>query len=539
VCRKVISSIGVALSTVAERFEYSIATMTPTVWQRRMALALAAVVLVATVIIVPFAAIQLRKIDGFIPATESAVIISDFFTAILLFSQSRIVGSSGLLLLASGYLFSALIVLPHLLTFPGAFAPFGLLGAGLSTTAWLFIFWHLGLPVSVIGYAYLVDDRHVLPRSAIYLSVTFVIGLVCLLTWIVTLHGDALPALFADRVGFTIWANRVTSVDFAIGLLALVVLWLRRKSILDMWLIVAISASVAELAVTAFVITSRFSLGFYTQRVFSLISSTIVLSALLAEAMVLYARLANALALLRRERSDRIANARAATAAMAHELKQPLTGIAARGGAGLNWLKKTPPELDKARECFQSVIDACHRADEIIVAIRDLYKKTPTEHMTIQINDVVREALELVQDDLRVEAVIATAECQENLPKIHASHIQIQQVILNLVKNSLEAMRSVPPDKRRLRLITGLDHNTGVSVYIQDSGPGITPENADRIFEAFFTTKSGGTGLGLPICRSIVEDHGGELRLSRRSSGGTSFELILPLDFASRDPLSG
>jgi C4-dicarboxylate-specific signal transduction histidine kinase len=306
-----------------------------------------------------------------------------------------------------------------------------------------------------------------------------------------------------------------------------------------MWLIVAISASVAELAVTAFVITSRFSLGFYTQRVFSLISSTIVLSALLAEAMVLYARLANALALLRRERSDRIANARAATAAMAHELKQPLTGIAARGGAGLNWLKKTPPELDKARECFQSVIDACHRADEIIVAIRDLYKKTPTEHMTIQINDVVREALELVQDDLRVEAVIATAECQENLPKIHASHIQIQQVILNLVKNSLEAMRSVPPDKRRLRLITGLDHNTGVSVYIQDSGPGITPENADRIFEAFFTTKSGGTGLGLPICRSIVEDHGGELRLSKRSSGGTSFELILPLDFASRDPLSG
>jgi signal transduction histidine kinase len=504
-----------------------------------MTLFLAAVVLIATGIIAPFGAIQLQKIDGFIPATESAIIISDFFTAVLLFSQSRIVGSPGLLLLASGYLFSALIVLPHLLTFPGAFAASGLFGAGLSTTAWLFIFWHLALPVSIIGYAYLIDDRRVLPRSAIYFSVTFVIGLAWVLTSIVTVYDAALPALFVDRIGFTPLANRVTGVDFAISLVALVVLWLRRKSILDMWLIVAVCALVAELAVTTFVITSRFSLGFYTQRLFSLIASTIVLSVLLAEATVLYARLANASALLQRERFDRIANARAATAAMAHELRQPLTGIATQGVAGINWLKKTPPELAKVHKCLQSMIEACYRADEIIVAIRDLYKETPTEHTMIQINDVVGEALELVQDDLRAETVIATAECQENLPKIHASHAQIQQVILNLIKNSFEAMRSVPPDKRRLRLITGLDNKTGVSVYIQDSGPGITPENEGRIFEPFFTTKSGGTGLGLPICRSIVEDHGGELRLSKTSSSGTSFELILPLDFASRDSPSG
>jgi signal transduction histidine kinase len=513
--------------------------MTPTVWERRVTLALTVAVLITTGIIAPFAAIQLRKIDGFVPATESAIIISDFFTAVLLFSQSRIVGSPGLLLLASGYLFSALIVVPHLLTFPGAFSPSGLFGAGLSTTAWLFIFWHLGLPISVIGYAYIIDERRVLPRSTIYLSVTFVIGLACLLTWIVTVHHDALPALFVDRIGFTIWANRITSVDFAISLVALVVLWLRRKSILDMWLIVAVSASVAELAVTAFVITSRFSLGFYIQRVFSLIASTIVLSALLAEAMVLYARLANAMALLQRERSDRIANARAATAAMAHELKQPLTGIVTRGLAGMNWLKQTPPQLAKAHDCFQSMIDASHRADEIIVAVRDLYKEVPTEHTMIQINDVVHDVVELVQDDLRVEAVIATAECQENLPKVNASHAQIQQVILNLVKNAFEAMRSVPPDKRRLRLITGFDDKIGVSVYIQDSGPGITPENEERIFEPFFTTKSSGTGLGLPICRSIVEDHGGQLRLSKTRAGGTSFEFTLPLDFASRASPSG
>ena len=109
--------------------------MAPTVRQRRLTLVLAAVVLLATGIIAPFGAVQLQRIDGFIPATESAIVITDLFTAVLLFSQARIIGSRGLLLLASGYLFSALIVLPHLLTFPGAFAPSGLLGAGLSTTA--------------------------------------------------------------------------------------------------------------------------------------------------------------------------------------------------------------------------------------------------------------------------------------------------------------------------------------------------------------------------------------------------------------------
>jgi hypothetical protein len=194
--------------------------MTPTVRQRRLTLVLAAIVLIATTIIAPFGAVQLRRIDGFIPATESALIILDFVTAVLLFSQSRIIGSRGLLLLASGYLFSALVVLPHLLTFPGAFAPAGLLGAGLSTTAWLFIFWHLGLPISVIGYAYMIDERRDLSPSAIYFSVTFVIGLACVLTWIVAVHDGSLPALFVDQIGLTPLANHVTSIDFAVSVVA-------------------------------------------------------------------------------------------------------------------------------------------------------------------------------------------------------------------------------------------------------------------------------------------------------------------------------
>jgi len=283
----------------------------------------------------------------------------------------------------------------------------------------------------------------------------------------------------------------------------------------------------------------RFSAGWYIARFVALVASSTLLIVLLAESTALYASLANAFVLLRRARADRLANVQAATAAMAHELRQPLTGIATRGAAGVNWLKRTPPELNKATECFQSMIEASLRADEIIAAIRQLFKQTPIQSSAVQINDVVREVLALVQDDLRVEAVIATAECEENLPEIRGSHTQIQQVILNLVQNAVEAMRSVPPDKRRLRLMTGFDGGSGVSVYIQDSGAGIAPENQDRIFDAFFTTRPSGTGLGLSICRSIVEDHGGELRLSKTNSGGTSFELILPPGFASRARSSG
>src|SRR6516225_3964192 len=246
-------SVGAALTEyiVADKFGSSIATMKPTVWQLRLTLVLAAVVLIATGIIAPFGAIQLRRIDGFIPTTESAIIITDFLTAVLLFSQSRIIGSVGLLLLASGYLFSALMVVPHLLTFPGAFAPSGLLGAGPSTTAWLFIFWHLGLPVSVIGYVYLIDERRTLTRSAIYWSVAFVIGLVCAPAWIVTAHDDALPALFVDQIDVTPLGSHVTAIIFLVGVAALAALWLRGKSVLDLWL-VSVCALVAELGVTAF-----------------------------------------------------------------------------------------------------------------------------------------------------------------------------------------------------------------------------------------------------------------------------------------------
>ena len=313
--------------TISHAPDFSIATVPPTARQRQLSLIVAAIVLAATGVITAFGATQLQQIDGFIPATEFVIFVSDLFTAALLSSQARIIGSHRLLVLASGYLFSALIVVSHALTFPGAFAPSGLLGAGLQTTAWLFIFWHLGFPASVIGYACLKDEKRTLPPSTIYWSAALVVLLALLLTWIVTVHHDILPPLFVDRRTLTSLGNHVTGIDFLTSVLALALLWRRQKSVLDLWITVAVVALVAELWVTTFVIGSRYSLGFYASRLLSVTVSIVVLIVLLTESTVLYARLSNAIALLQRERNNRLINIKAATSSIVHEVRQPLASI--------------------------------------------------------------------------------------------------------------------------------------------------------------------------------------------------------------------
>jgi signal transduction histidine kinase len=334
--------------------------------------------------------------------------------------------------------------------------------------------------------------------------------------------------MYLDTLQQTPFAKQTNIFLFAINLSAFVLLFIRRRTVLDIWLTVVLFAWWPNFLVAIFDTFVRFSAGWYLGRVVALVAGSTLLIVLLVESAALYARLANALLLVRRERADRLSGAEAATAAIAHEIRQPLTAIATRAVAGLNWLKRMPPDVGRASECFNSMVEASHRADEIVASVRGLFKKTPAQHTLVQINDIVREVLDLIQDDLRAETIAATAEYQDNLPKILAAHTQIQQVILNLIKNAIDTMCFVPPEKRRLRLVTGLHEKSGVAVYVQDSGAGIAPKDRDRIFDPFFTTKTGGMGLGLSICRAIVEEHGGNLRLSKTGSHGTSFELIFP-----------
>jgi signal transduction histidine kinase len=512
-----------------------IADMPISTRHRNIALAAIVALAITDAIVIPFANVHLARVDAFIPVLQTVMCAIDLLTAALLLAQYSIRPVRAVLAVASGYVFSGLFAFIQTLAFPGGYAPAGIIGDGLNSAAWFFVLWHTTFPLALIVYVVSKDRDDAASLSGGSTATTIARTMVCVLaaaaglTWLAT-HGTRfLPAIYLNSAEQTPFGAAVNISLWAVNITAFVILFVRRRTVLDLWLMVILFAWWPNFLVAIAHTVVRFTAGWYIARFSALVASSTLLIVLLAESTALYARLAHAFVLLRRERADRLADVEAATAAMAHELRQPLTAIAMRGAEGMNWLKRKPPDLNSARECFGSIIDASLRSDKIIAAIRGLFRKAPIQFTAVQINDVVREVLTFIEGDLQVGAVVATAEYEENLPKIHAAATQLQQVILNLVKNAIEAMRSVAPGRRRLRLVTGFHGKSAVSVYIQDSGPGIASQVQDRIFDPFFTTKPSGTGLGLSICRTIVDDHGGKLRLSKTDAHGTSFELTLPL----------
>jgi signal transduction histidine kinase len=522
--------------TVWDPSRVSLATLLPTARQRRLTLTVGAVVLVATAIMAPFGAIPLRPMAGFIPATEAMIVIYDVLIAALLASHATTIGSRGLLLLAGGFLFDALIVIPHALTFPGAFAPSGLLGAGLQTTAWLFIVWHFGLPAAVIGYVCLPREARPLAAATVYWDATLVVGLAVLLTWIATAYGAILPALFVDQRGFTPLANYVTGFDFSLSVVALLALLARRqKSIFDLWLTVAVVALVAELAMTTFVIVSRFSFGFYTSRLFSVAASTVVLIALLAETIRQDIRLARANLALQLERGRKLTTLDAALGAIIHEINQPISSISYNAEAAQLILDRPALDIAQMREIVDDIINDSHRTNDIIKNIRGLFRNSREDLRQVNVNDVVSGVLRGLQADLDDHRVTARVELDTNLPTILGHKGQLQEVVFNLVRNAVDAMNNGSIVERTLQVRTEKRGRNAIRISVQDSGPGIQTAQMDRIFSPFTTTKKNGMGLGLAICRMIVERHGGKLSASSDAGTGARFDITLPVELAA-DP---
>jgi PAS domain S-box-containing protein len=217
------------------------------------------------------------------------------------------------------------------------------------------------------------------------------------------------------------------------------------------------------------------------------------------------------------------------TASIAHEVNQPLAGVIANAGACLRWLDRETPDLNAARCSVEWVIDDGNRASEVIRRVRALANKTDTEKAPLDVNDVVREAIALVQRELIRHRISLRTELAPAPPKIFGDRVQLQQVIINLVMNGIEAMQPVTDRPRKLVIRSGQDETYRVLLSVTDCGTGISVDNADRLFKAFFTTKSGGMGMGLSICRSIVEAHGGRLSASRNEGPGATFQFALPL----------
>ena len=522
-----------------EEHQILLATLPPSPLQRQLARIIVVALLVAFVITAPFTNVPLPRVDAYIPSVATALLINDLLTSALLFAQFSIVCQRALLVLAGGYLFSGLMVIPFALTFPGLFAPTGLLGGGLQSPLWFYVIWHIGLLLCVIIYAVLKDSTSIVSlgsaRTYIGLSVMIVIAVAFVVTWIITSQQELLPKLFLDSTRLSPFAPLAAGSILLLAIVALGVLWRRANSVLDLWLMVAICAWLPEITLSAILISARYSLGWYMGRVYSLVTATIVLVVLLSETTTLYAHLGRSVMRLRREREGRDIAMDQMAASIAHEVNQPLGAIALNSQAALLFLARVSPNvdpnIDKVRGALEAIISDSDRGSAVIAGLRAMFKKGAHKRTLFDVNDLVREVLTMLEVDLLSQCVSVSVELRQRIPRVLADRGQLQQVLLNLIMNAIEAMRSVTDRARRLRVTSDITHEpSGVVITIQDSGTGIDRKDKDRIFEPFFTTKSTGTGIGLTICRSIIESHGGNLRVSVNNPYGTIFHVTLPKD---------
>jgi signal transduction histidine kinase len=217
-------------------------------------------------------------------------------------------------------------------------------------------------------------------------------------------------------------------------------------------------------------------------------------------------------------------------ASISHEVMQPLGAVVTNAQTALRWLGAQPPELDEVRQALGRAVKDGKRAAEIIGRIRTLIKKEPLRKDALGINDAIVEVIALTRGEVMKNNVSVQTQLAEGLPLIPGDRVQLQQVILNLIMNAVEAMSGIRDGSRGLLIGTGKDASDRVLVAVQDSGPGLDPESCERLFDSFYTTKPGGMGMGLSICRSIVEAHGGRIWSTPNAGPGITVQFTLPIN---------
>jgi PAS domain S-box-containing protein len=228
------------------------------------------------------------------------------------------------------------------------------------------------------------------------------------------------------------------------------------------------------------------------------------------------------------EHASRLATLGQLTACIAHEVNQPIAGTVSNAQAALHWLDRSPPDLEEIRQALGRIVKDGYRAREVTSRIRDLIKKAPPRKELLEINEVIREIIELTHGETAKNGILTQTELAHGLPLIHGDRVQLQQVMLNLIINAVEAISGTSEGPRELQISTGKCGSGDVLVAVRASGPGLAPATFDRLFDAFYTTKPTGLGLGLSICRSIIQANGGRLWASANPPRGAIFQFTVP-----------
>ena len=499
----------------------------------RVAQTLVGLLFLAFLAVLPVSGVPTGEVAAFVPVIDAVVAGGELIIATLLCAQAAVFRSRALILLASGFVLIALLLVVHALTFPGAFAPDGLLSPGTSSTAWIMIFRRLGAPLTVMLYALLKDadpKAQPGPTKAPPRVLAWIAGAAALaaVASLLAILGDALlPPIFVNRTD----ASSVNLLIFnlaniAVVVVAMTVLFVRRRSKLDLWLQVALAGWLIQ-SVLSLSIHARFTVGWYCLFLVVLVSHLFVLLALITESNRLYARLALSAAVMARERDARMMSMEAVAAAISHEVGQPLAAVTLTAETSLRHLTRAPPQPDRAIASLRDTIEAGRRAFDVLKSVRAGFANRTGPLSDFSLNELVRETSTLLGRELAAQKISLQLALDESLPNVRANRVQIQRVLVNLLTNAIESLGASEGAGRRISIRSTTSDADSVLLAISDSGAGISPDQMARIFDPFYTTKSTGTGLGLSLSRTILEEHGGRLWASNGEEHGATFHVQL------------
>jgi signal transduction histidine kinase len=502
---------------------------------RRLVLIVAAVLTGAFLIILAIGNRKLPYSSAYAPIVDSIMLWNDLVTATLLYSQYQLGRQRSSLALAMGYLFSALLAVPHILAFPGNFSSTGLLGANVDTAFWLYYFSRLGFFIAVIAYSLLKEAQKnsdgAAPTSVALTITSSIVGVavLVLLATLLAVQPGILPRIMLNSVQATgsLWNRALAPALMLVSVSAMALLWRHRSSVLSMWLLVALWAWLIEILLFSLG-RSRYTLFWYGGA-FGAIASCLVLLVLVYETTMLYSRAALSAEARSKEGERQRLALQVVTGSVTHELRQPLASIIANSEAARHLLAENSLRLGEARLALGDVASDAHRARDIVNSINVMLKGAASSLSPVSIGKIVSDALKYLRGELRTNNVNVQVELASGLPMVLGDRSQLMQVLVNLITNAIEAMSDRP---RLLTVRASLKSPSHVSIAVTDSGAGIDPEKVAHIFDPFFTTKSHGRGLGLPICRRIIEAHGGDISVFRAADRGTVFEILLPTDGA-------
>jgi len=506
----------------AESARASLSTVAATPGQTKAAVATVVVSALIFFALLPLAKVQLAQLWAFIPIYESALVVSDAITAVLLFGQFGFLRSRAMLVLACGYLFTALAAAAHMLTFPGLFAAGGLLGAGPQSTAWLYMFWHGGFPFVVIAYALLKNRRSETPPDRAWTEVLLAMAIAavaaCAVTLLATAGQDLLPQIMSGNQ-YTPAMIGVVSSTWVLSAVALVALWRQKPhTVIDLWLMVVMCAWIFDIGLSAVFNHGRFDVGFYSGRIYGLLAASFVLWLLLIENALLYGRLATKTAELSAANKELDSFAYS----VSHDLRAPLRAV---DGFALMLEEDYARQLDdEGRRLIGVVRSSAQRMSHLI---DDLL-----EFSRLGRKELARERIDMTQVAREVAAEIAPGSAAieiAQLPAASGDRSLLRQVWVNLIGNAVKYSSKT----QNSRVEVGARTEGPMTVYwVRDNGAGFDMKFAAKLFGVFQrlhrSEEFPGTGVGLAIVQRVVTRHGGRIWAEAEPNKGACFYFTLP-----------